>query len=393
MRHVVLLDDPIARERLFPFSLTRPIGDFRIGITTLAQKWAHYLDARVSFATEEYLCEKFPADITTGSFFIFSHLLPSAKLAKTIASLTSGQGLFAGDQLLAWTGDRATNINSLGRISFPETVQWLEYPFQIFGLNGSMICEDFAWLTQNRDSGKLSATNHVTAASSIFIEPGAQVEHCFLNASQGPIYIGKNAQVMEGAMIRGPFSMGNHSVVKMGATIYGATSFGPHCRMGGEIKNTVVFGYSNKAHGGYLGDAVLGEWCNLGANTNCSNLKNNVRKVKIWNEPGKVYVNAGTKCGLLMGDYSRSGISTMFNTGTVTGVSCNIFGGDFPPKYIPSFSWGGAARWMQYDLDKAVNDARAWQEMKQREMTRGEENILRSIYASYPFTLQDSVLT
>ncbi len=380
MRHIVLADDPEARERLFPFCLTRPLAEIRIGITTLAEKWAHFLGAGVGFSTAPYLSAKYSAQGRPDTLFIRSHLIPNPSLAAAMATLQKGQAMVQGETRIAWTGE--PDPDRLQEISWAGPLQWLEHPFQIFQWNGQLIREDFSWVTAGRNSAPVSPTNHLTAPDQVFLEEGPRVEHAFLNATMGPIYVGKGAQIMEGAMIRGPFAMGTGSVVKMGAAIYGATSFGPFCRMGGEIKNSVVFGYSNKAHGGYLGDAVVGEWCNLGANTNCSNLKNNVREVKIWNEPGRTYVNAGTKCGLLMGDYSRSGISTMFNTGTVTGVSCNIFGGDFPPKFIPSFSWGGAERWMLYDLEKAVLDARAWKALKQMEMTREEEDILRSLFAS-----------
>lgn len=382
MRHLILYDDPAATRGLFPFSLTRPIGDFRVGITRLSRKWAHYLDGVISFNAADYLREKYPGDVQKDNWFIFSHVIANPALAAAIGDLSPGEGLFSQDRLLAWRSDQPRSAAQLRAVQFTGQFHLLEYPFQIFHLNAELINQDFDMLTKGRRSAKISDTNHLTARKKIFIEEGALVEHSFLNASKGPIYIGKNAEIMEGAMIRGPFSMGEGSVVKMGSTIYGATSLGPYCRMGGEIKNTVVFGYSNKAHEGYLGDAVIGEWCNLGANTNCSNLKNNVGNVKVWNEPGKTYLSAGRTCGLLMGDYSRSGISTMFNTGTVTGVSCNIFGGDFPPKYIPSFSWGGAAKWMLYDLDKAIQNARSWMKMKQVEMSPAEEHILRSIFTS-----------
>ncbi|HUX84921.1 MAG TPA: putative sugar nucleotidyl transferase, partial [Chitinophagaceae bacterium] len=263
MRKIVLVDDPEARERLFPFSLTRPLPEIRIGITTLAEKWAHFLGGEVGYATAPYLSVKYPERSLQDSLFIWSHLLPNVPIASALGSLQEGQALVHGQNLIGWTGQKNPGLDRLKQIPWTGPIQWLEHPFQIFQWNGQLIREDFAWITASRKSAPVCSTNHLTCPDQIFLEEGAQVEHAFLNATQGPIYIGKDAQVMEGAMIRGPFSLGLKSVVKMGATIYGATSFGPHCCMGGEIKNTVVFGYSNKAHGGYLGDTVVGEWCNL----------------------------------------------------------------------------------------------------------------------------------
>ncbi|HVB04219.1 MAG TPA: putative sugar nucleotidyl transferase [Chitinophagaceae bacterium] len=381
MRNIILQDDPVARERLFPFSLTRPIGEIQVGITTLAAKWAHYLGGTVSYGTADYLQEKYPCRLMDDNWFIYSHIISSPGLAISVMALKPGQGLSLKGMVFAWRSQRMPLSEELDLIEYTGELRILEHPYHIFHFNGDLLRQDFQMLTRGRQSAEIAGSNRLLATEHIFLENGAIAEHCYLNATRGPIYLGKGAEVMEGAMIRGPFSMGEGSVVKMGATIYGATSLGPFCRMGGEIKNAVVFGYSNKAHEGYLGDAVIGEWCNLGANTNCSNLKNNVGNVKVWDAYRKTYRSAGTKCGLMMGDYSRSGISTMFNTGTVTGISCNIFGGDFPPKFIPSFSWGGAARWMKYDLEKAIGDARSWMKMKQQEMTGPEEDILKYLFS------------
>lgn len=376
MRNIVLLDDPVISRQLYPFSLTRPIGAFRIGITTLAEKWAHHLQGNVSYHCAAYLQEKFPLKLETDNYFIGSHLLPVPALNEAIAGLKEGEALWKGPELLAFRGDHFENSKSLKRINYEKDLYPIAYPFHLFQLNEMMLNQDFDYLTKGRVSMPISSTNRVSGKERIFIEEGAKVECSVLIAAEAPVYIGKNATVMEGSLIRGPFAMGEGAVVKMGAKIYGATTLGPRCIAGGEIKNTLFFGYSNKAHDGYLGDSVIGEWCNLGANTNCSNLKNNAATVQVWNEYLQSFIPGGRKCGLLMGDYCRSGIGTMFNTGTVTGVSCNIFGGDFPPKHIPSFSWGGAAGWMKYEDNRAVRDAKSWMELKGESMTAAEEKIL-----------------
>lgn len=379
MRNIVLFDDPVIRQQLYPFSLTRPIGAFRAGITTLAEKWEYYLKGEASYLSAVYLQEKFPLKTGKDNLFIASHLLPSPALAGALENLAFGEALWKENDLLAFHGDDFQESREARRLDYPEELHGISYPFHLFAYNGMLLEQDFAWLTRLRTSRPLSSTNQVSGKENIFIEEGARVECSMLIADEGPIYIGKHALVMEGSMIRGPFAMCGNAVVKMGAKIYGATTLGPGSTGGGEIKNSIFFGYSNKAHDGYLGDAVIGEWCNLGANTNCSNLKNNAGIVQVWDEYSKSFVPAGTKCGLLMGDYSRSGISTMFNTGTVTGVSCNIFGGEFPPKHIPSFSWGGAAGWMKYEADRAIKDARAWMALKGKTMTAGEEAILKEL--------------
>lgn len=266
------------------------------------------------------------------------------------------------------------------RLNYQESVQQLTYPWDIFRLNDSALRQDFSLLTEGRTSAPISGSNQVSGAENIFLEPGAVVEHSILNGKTGPIYIAKGAEVMEGCLIRGPLALCEGAVLKMGTKIYGATTLGPGSVGGGEIKNVVMLGYSNKGHDGYLGDAVLGEWCNLGGNTTNSNLKNNASTVRVWVEARNEAIPAGTKCGLIMGDYSRSGIGTMFNTGTVIGVSCNIFGGEFPPKFVPSFSWGGVHP-EPYREQEALRDARQWMQFKGQQLGDVEERLLKAVYA------------
>jgi UDP-N-acetylglucosamine diphosphorylase/glucosamine-1-phosphate N-acetyltransferase len=259
-------------------------------------------------------------------------------------------------------------------------IQTIRYPWDIFQMNDRAIRQDFELLTKKRKSQPISKTNRVTKSSQVFLEKGARMEHCIINASTGPVYIGKNAEVMEGCIIQGPFAMGEGACLKMGAKVYGATTLGPRCVVGGEIKNSVLFGYSNKAHDGYLGDSVIGEWCNIGAGSTNSNLKNNASEVKIWTPNGEM--NAGNKCGVMMGDYSRTAINTAINTGTVIAVCCNVFGNGLTPKYIPSFSWGSEGV-KRYEFEKVFTDIEAWKKLKGETMNDNEKSILKYVFEKF----------
>lgn len=389
-RNYILFDTP-ARDLLFPFTHTRPVAACRVGILTIREKWEHYLDTEVSYLTVPYLQEKYPLVQVDEkvNVLINGHVLPSEALIHAIHSLEAGQELLQDDKVLArvvmkedlevsgmqqWVSISADETK---RIYFQGTVHDIRVPWDITSLSDRAIRDDFEALTRGRISAPIPGNNQVSGTQ-IFIEPGAVVSHSILNATTGPIYIGRNAEVMEGCLIRGPFSLGEGGVLKMGTKIYGATSLGPGCMGGGEIKNVTMFGYSNKGHDGYLGDAVLGEWCNLGGSTTSSNLKNNGSIINVWMEARKETWPAGRKCGLLMGDYSRSGIGTLFNTGTVAGVSCNIFGGDIPPKFIPSFSWGREP----YRLKEALKDAAVWMQFKGQSLRDVEERLLTAVYQS-----------
>jgi len=380
-RNYILFDTP-ERDLLYPFTHTRPVAACRVGILTIQEKWEHWLGKRVSHFTMPYLQEKYPLKRVADeviSVLINGHVLPTVALVEAIASLNPGEELYKDDRLLVKVlrgGDfHVPSIHE--RKNYKEPIYALYRPWEISSLNDWAIREDFTLLTRGRMSAPIPVSNQIIGREHIFLEEGAKVECCTINASTGPVYIGKNALVMEGCLIRGSLAIGEGAILKMGTKVYGATTVGAFCTVGGEIKNTVLFGYSNKAHDGYLGDAVIGEWCNLGANTTCSNLKNNVGEVKVWMEAKEEAWGAGFKCGVLMGDHSRCGINTMLNTGTVIGVSCNVFGGDFPPKFLSSFTWGTS---MQYRLEEALKDAGAWMRLKNKEIDEKDKDILREIF-------------
>lgn len=378
-RHYILFDTP-ARDLLYPFTHTRPVAAIRVGILTIREKWERWLNASTSFLTLPYLQEKFPLHNLSSAdhcVLINGHILPDPTLVQAVQSLQAGQDLYKGDLLLAKTGN-SLDLPGI-RVEYDGDLRQLTWPWDIFRLNDHALRQDFELLTKDRTSAPIPDSNRVSGAENIFIEPGAIVEHSVLNAGTGPIYIAKGAEIMEGCLVRGPLALCEGAVLKMGTKVYGATTLGPGSVGGGEIKNVVMLGYSNKGHDGYLGDAVLGEWCNLGGNTTNSNLKNNAGTVRVWVEARNETMPAGTKCGLLMGDYSRSGIGTMFNTGTVIGVSCNIFGGEFLPKFVRSFSWGGVAP-ESYRLEEAIRDARQWMQFKGQELGDVEEKLLKAVY-------------
>lgn len=381
-RNYILFDTPV-RELLYPFTHTRPIAACRVGILTIQEKWEHWLGTGISHFTVPHLQVKFPLlykDSGSVNILLSGHILPDAALVAAIRELQPDQELYKDNQLLAKAvqGQEVPLLSGGDRKNYPGEVLGIYKPWDIFALNDQAIRADFKLLTAGRTSALLSHTNQQINHTDIFLEPGAKIECSVLNASTGPIYIGKDAQIMEGSLIRGPFAMNEGAVLKMGTKVYGATTLGPYCTGGGEIKNTVMFGYSNKGHDGYLGDAVIGEWCNLGANTSCSNLKNNVSDVKVWMEAMGEAISAGKKCGVMMGDYSRCGINTMLNTGTVIGVSCNVFGGQFPPKFVGSFSWGDGE---QYRLAEALRDAGNWMSLKGQQLAEKDQMILEAVYA------------
>lgn len=346
----VFLSDKELEDHLFPFSQTRSVADIRIGILTIRQKWEKLLQRPVTVLKKN---EEPPAD----AIVFAANILPTAAFIQSLFN-SAGQP----------TGEPDYNL-----------VKILQYPWHIFQWNDWALREDFQLLTRGRYSVPIPESVQVINSSQVFIEPGAVLQHCMLNASTGPIYIGENAEIMEGSFIRGPFSLGEGAVVKMGARIYGATTIGPYSTAGGEIKNSILFGYSNKAHDGYLGDSVIGEWCNLGAGTSNSNLKNTASEVNVWHYPSREYMRAGIKCGLLMGDYSRSAINTSFNTGTVVGICANIFGEGIPPKFIPSFTWGNKGLSL-YEFEKALKDIANWKKLKNQALTSEEINQLKHIF-------------
>lgn len=340
------------RESLFPLTHTRPVSEIRIGILTIKEKWAKHLGTTPSTQTSDYLQKKYPLKEEADNVYIHSGICPNKALVEAIQKLADGEALYAGDTLLAYHNtDRQ-------KVIFTEDFTQIEKLWHIFQHNAIELQADFDLLTAGSRSQVLSDTNLVMGSENIFVEEGAKVEGAILNATTGPIYIGKNTEVMEGSIVRGPLAMCEHSVLKMGAKIYGATTLGPYCKVGGEVNNSVLMGYSNKGHDGFLGNSVLGEWCNIGADTNNSNLKNNYEEVRLWSEQASCFEKTGLQfCGLIMGDHSKCGINTMFNTGTVVGVSANIFGAGFPRNFIPSFAWGGSAGYSTYQLSKVFEVA------------------------------------
>jgi UDP-N-acetylglucosamine diphosphorylase/glucosamine-1-phosphate N-acetyltransferase len=378
-----ILCDTATRDCLLPFTYTRPVADCRTGILTIREKWEFWLKQAVSTLTADYLSERYPLETTEDNFFINSSLIPDTRIVEALHTLKSGEQLVAGND---WLMTRCNSPeafyenNKMRSKEYHHSCMLIRYPWEISQQNAKLLRDDFEMLTRGRASGEIDRTNTVLSSGNVFIEEGAQVLCATLNASSGPIYIGRNAQVMEGSLIRGPFALCEGATVKMGTKIYGATTVGPDSVVAGEITNSVFFGYSNKGHDGFVGNAVIGEWCNLGAATNCSNLKNNMNPVKIWNESMQSFMIAGPRCGMLMGDFSRSGINTMFNTGSQIGVSCNVFGADFPPVYLSSFLWGGNKDLAEYDLDKALRDAGLWKQLKGSQLTLQEQKILKYIF-------------
>ncbi len=364
--HVLLFDDPAIRPHLLPFTFTRPVGALHCGILTIAEKWQRHLGApTVGYLTQPYLQAKYPvcADgvVTGPALVINGAVCPDELLVRQVQALQPGEGLYDGELLVAAHLADAALVAELVQDSLrqekqvAEPVTVLDRPWQLFLRNGVEIRRDFALITKGRTSQPVGDPHTVVyGAENIFIEEGVKIRAAILNAEDGPIYLGKNSQVHEGAIIKGPLALCEGSNINVGAKMRGDNTVGPFSKVGGEVSNSIVMGYSNKGHEGYLGNSVIGEWCNIGADTNTSNLKNNYAPVKIWSHVEKRFVDTGqTFCGLMMGDHSKAGINTMFNTGTVVGVGANVFGAGFPRTFIPSFSWGGAAGFETFQLPKA----------------------------------------
>lgn len=379
----ILFDGP-NRNKLLPFTYTRPVADIRIGILTIREKWEKFLGFTTTTITEDYLSDKYPMVEHEENILINASYLPNIELVERIKSLNINEAIFKDEDVIAFfardTQDEI-NLDDYKAIEFENEVLKIENPWDIFSKNGEAIAADYHLLTKNRVSENIPESNNVIAPENIFIEKGAKLEFTILNASSGPIYIGKNAEIMEGSVIRGPFVLCDNAMVKLAAKIYGPTTVGPFCKVGGEINNSVLFGYSNKGHDGFLGNSVLGEWCNLGADTNNSNLKNNYAEVRIWDYETQGFAKTGLQfCGLMMGDHSKCGINTMFNTGTVVGVSTNIFGSGFPRNFVPSFSWGGHSGFTTYLTNKAFEVAKVVMSRREIEFTKSDEAILSHIF-------------
>jgi len=386
MTNFILYDDAAIRPHLLPFTFTRPVSEIRCGILTLTEKWTHYLGKKPSFLTEPYLQYKFPFITTQDNTFLNGAVCATASIAKAIQQLPEGQVLVSSNGITIGYRSPFEVVEpqqELTVVSLVEPVTVIQHIWDIFGENGAQIKADFAALTAHRVSQPLTDPHtHCYAPEHVFLEEGANVRGAILNAENGPIYIGKNATICEGSVVIGPFSLGESATVNWGGKMRMNTTIGPHCKVGGEVSNSVLFSYSNKGHDGFLGNSVLGEWCNLGANCNNSNLKNDYTNVKLYSYATHTLEDTGRLfCGLFMGDYTKAGISTMFNTGTVVGVNANVFGAGFQPKHIPSFSWGGAAEGVtEYRLEKAIQVA--YETVSRRNVPFGEveQDILKTIF-------------
>lgn len=379
--NVILFDEEETRNNLLPLTFTRPVCEIRIGILTIKEKWDSWFNTECSYYTQDYLSVKYKRKTSDDSYYINGSVCPDEMLVKSIKSLKSGQKITHNSILIACCGDIAESA-LFAPTEYTRALTSVNNVWDIFQKNGNAIKSDFERLTKNKTSQTLSSTVTVIGDKKlIFLEEGAKAEACIINTTTGPVYLSKDSEIMEGSAIRGPFALGEHSALKLNTKIYGPTTIGPHSKVGGEVNNSVILGYTNKAHDGFLGNSVLGEWCNLGADTNNSNLKNNYGNVKLFNYSQKKPVDTGLQfCGLIMGDHSKSGINTMFNTGTVTGVGTNIFGGGFPATHIPCFSWGGEKGFETYKLEKLFETAERVYQRRDMDFNKIEIDILNAVF-------------
>lgn len=379
-----VLFDESRRNNLLPLTFIRPVADIRFGILTIREKWEKYLHCSTSTLTEAYLSAKYPLVKEKDNIIINGAICPNPALIQEISKLLPGQALVKGDSVIAMYLNEKDFEKQSGAIEEIETeTDFLEIlnTWDIFAKNAQAIADDFALLTEGRKSAKLPENSIYFAAENIFIEEGAQILASTLNATDGPIYIGRNAVVMEGSNLRGPLALCDNAQIKMSAKIYGPTTIGPHSKVGGEVNSSVIFGYSNKAHDGFLGHSVIGEWCNLGADTNTSNLKNTYDSVKLWSYPDESFVDTGLQfCGLIMGDHSKCGINTMFNTGTVVGVSTNIFGSGFQRNFVSSFKWGGVSGFSTFLPKKAIEVAKGMFKRRDLDFTEIDAQLIEDVY-------------
>ncbi len=379
-----ILFDGSVRTALLPFTYTRPVADIRIGILTIREKWEKYLGSTTTTITEDYLSEKFPLVEMEDNVLINASFLPNPSLVELVTQLKENELILYDEEILAFYAKETQeeiDFSTYNAIEYNGEVLRIEHTWDIFSKNAEALEADFKLITEGRKSAPISKTNSLICPENIFLEEGAKVEFSVLNATDGPIYLGKNSEVWEGNLIRGGFALCEKAVVKMGTMIYGATTVGPYSKVSGELSNSVIFGYSSKGHEGYLGNAVLGEWCNIGASSNNSNLKNNYALVKLWNYESETFEQTGLQfCGLMMGDHSKTAINTMFNTGTVIGVNCNIYVPGFPRNFIPSFSWGGATGFTTYQPEKAFEAAKVMMARRNVEFNEMDARILTQVY-------------
>mgnify|MGYP003691850973 FL=1 len=379
----VLFDGP-RRDHLLPFTFTRPVSEIRVGILTLRERWEAYLKVAVSSLTEDYLSIKYPVNIESENVFIDASVLPTPGLVNALNTLEDGQVLKSKKLTIAYCSSHvkgAEELASFSIVEFNNDLVQINNTWDIFDKNADILQSDFDFITKGRKSQPISETNQLIHPERIFLEEGAKVEFSILNATDGPIYLGKNAEIWEGSLVRGALALCNNAIIKMGGKLYGATTIGPYSKVCGEVSNSVIFGYSSKGHEGYLGNAVLGEWCNIGADSNNSNLKNNYAKVRLWDYATERFEQTGLQfCGLMMGDHSKTAINTMFNTGTVIGVNSNIYVPGFPRNFVPSFSWGGASGFTAYQPAKAFDAAKVMMARRGVEFNEIEADILTHVF-------------
>jgi len=379
-----ILFDGQRRNHLLPFTFTRPVSEIRVGIMTLRERWEAHLKVSVSSLTEEYLSIKYPIKLQDSNIFIDASVLPSSELLEAIEILVDGEALKSNGLVIAYSSSTAKNADELAlfkAIGFNGDLVQINNTWDIFDKNAEILQFDFDFITKGRKSQPISETNQLIHPERIFLEEGAKVEFSILNATDGPIYLGRNSEIWEGSLIRGALALCNNAIIKMGGKLYGATTIGPYSKVCGEVSNSVIFGYSSKGHEGYLGNAVLGEWCNIGADSNNSNLKNNYAKVRLWDYATERFERTGLQfCGLMMGDHSKTAINTMFNTGTVIGVNSNIYVPGFPRNFVPSFSWGGATGFTAYQPAKAFDAAKVMMARRGVEFDDVETDILTHVF-------------
>ncbi|HLP13149.1 MAG TPA: GlmU family protein [Flavobacteriales bacterium] len=387
----ILFDDPRDWKNLLPLTYTRSVSDIRIGITTIREKWQHFLGKSPSVFTVSYLQPKYPLDRGySQSLYFNGSIIPNSDLINAIFNLSFNQKLVKNNIVIAAYAEHDDAktpeeldefFKKISPVEFKGEFMKINHPWDIFKYNGDCIKSDFDLIARGKPTQQLSDTNLIIGQHRVYVEPGVVAEACVFNTSAGPIYLGKNSEVMEGTLIRGPFVLGEGAVLKMGAKIYGPTTIGPYCKVGGEVNNSVFFGYSNKAHDGFIGNSVIGEWCNLGADSNNSNLKNNYGNVKVYNFGSESEVDTGLQfCGLIMADHAKCGINTMFNTGTVVGVGANVFDGGFPPKMVKSFAWGGKQGFEKYELGKFLDTVEQVMRRRNLDLDAEEREILTHIH-------------
>jgi UDP-N-acetylglucosamine diphosphorylase/glucosamine-1-phosphate N-acetyltransferase len=386
-RNYIIFDD-LSRDRLLPFTFVRPVAEIRLGILTIREKWEMWLHSTTSALTKDYLQEKYPLVQGELNVLINGAITPNADLVGEIEALKPGETLVKDSLLIAVCLDKSeiADFDYTVPAGFVQkqalsTFLRINRPWHLFYYNGQELISDYELVTAGKISAPINSTNNLLRPDRIFAEEGVKLEYATLNASTGPIYLGRNTEIMEGALIRGPFALCEGAIVKMGAKIYGPTTLGPFSKVGGEVTNSILFAYSNKVHEGYMGNSALGEWCNIGADSNTSNLKNNYTRVKVWDYVTGRAEDTGLQfCGLMMGDYSKCGINTMFNTGTVVGISSNIYGAGFPGNFIPSFSWGGAAGFETYRVDKSFETIEKAMMSRNLTLSEADRRIIASVF-------------